>query len=96
MNDQEGLRRADQAKQILDSPLWIEAWGLYRSRLLDIIERADSAATEQVMQAKRLLTAGAAAQAHLTAILNDGKIAAESIKIEAERKRLWNRTGTEG
>lgn len=93
MNDIEQVRRAEQARQILESPLWAEAWEVYRNRLLDIIERADSAATEQVMQAKRLLTAGAAARGHLTAIIENGKVSAETIKMVDERKKAWKRTG---
>jgi len=93
MNDIEQVRRAEQARAILESPLWIEAWELYRTRLLDIIERADSASVDVVMQAKRLLVAGTAARTHLELLVNNGKMSAETIRIDGERKEPWNMKG---
>lgn len=92
MNDQEAVRRARGAKDILENALWIEAWDAYRLRLLTIIETADSNNTELVMQAKRLLTAGATARAYLELLVKDGAISAETIKLDEERekrKKWW-------
>lgn len=92
MNDLEHVRRAAAAKAIIESPLWAEAWESYRMRLLEIIEAADSAHPEAVMQAKRLLTAGKSARGYLERLIVDGKVSAETIKIQeaqAEAKRRW-------
>lgn len=91
MNDIERARRAEQARAILESPVFIEAWETYRARCLDLIERADSNSTEQVMQAKRLLAAGAAARAHLAALITDGKIAVASMELEKQKSPFWKR-----
>ncbi len=87
MNDVERLRRAEQARAILESPVFIEAWEIYRARTLMLIENADSNATEAVMQAKRLLAAGTAARKHLEAIIKDASVAAEDIRVDEERKK---------
>ncbi len=92
MTDQERVERGRQAKEITESPLWAEAWAAYRDKCLALIEDTDSANVERVMQAKRLLTAGKAAQAHLTALVTEGKIAAAQIKLDEERKpKLFDR-----
>lgn len=91
MEKEDRLRRAEQARIVLDSAVWKEAWQLYRDRCLAIIESADSSATEVVMHAKRLLVAGQAAKSHLEALLTDGKIAAEQIKGDKARHTLFGR-----
>lgn len=88
MNEVEQVRRAEQAKQILDSPLWAEAWELYRTRTLTIIEGAGSDDVDTVMHAKRMLFAGAAARKHLEAIIADGKVAAADIE-RGKASILW-------
>ena len=85
MTDEEALRRARDAQQIIDSPLWIEAWDLYRSRLIQVIESCQSDNVEQVMHAKRMLFAGSAARKHLEAVMADGKLAAKDIELKKER-----------
>ena len=92
MNDREYAQRGREAAQFLANPLWVEAWEAYRTRLLEIIEATDSAQPEAMMQAKRLLTAGKAARAYLERLVIDGKIAAETIKMDEVRKaaeRKW-------
>jgi hypothetical protein len=94
MNDLEHKRRGEDAQRIIDSPLWAEAWEAYRTRLLHLMETADSSAQEQLMQAKRLLTAGTAAKAYLERLIVDGKVSAESIRMDEERKKAkwWPRS----
>ncbi len=86
MTDEESLRRAEQARAIVDSPIWAEAWELYRKRLLDMIEACPSDAVDYVMQAKRMLFAGAAAREHLEAVIRDGKVAAAAIELRKVRQ----------
>lgn len=91
MDDEDRIRRADRVRLLLESKEWQEAWAIYRDRLLSMIEGADSDATDQVMQAKRMLVAGHAAKAHLEALMTDGKIAAEQIKFDKARNTLFGR-----
>jgi hypothetical protein len=94
MNDLEQIRRAEQARQIIESPLWIEAWECYRAKLLVIWEASKLNELEQREEAKRLLLAGQAARSHLEMLIRDGKVSAESIKVEEARKKWYQRTGT--
>lgn len=87
MNDEEQVRRAERAKRIVDDPLWTEAWAIYRNRLMDVIDKADSANVELVMHAKRLLAASKAAQQHMTTILQDGAISAATIEMQKQQKK---------
>lgn len=88
MTNSEEVRRGEDARRIIESPIWLEAWETYRTRLLLQIESADSAEQELVMHCKRLLTAARAARAHLEAVLVDGKVAQKQIE---ERKWQVNR-----
>ena len=94
MNDIEQVRRAERAKQFLESDVWIEAWDAYRAKLVAVWEgsKIDDADTRE--QAKRLLMAGQAARAHLEMLVRDGKVSAETIKVEQARKKWYQRTGT--
>lgn len=94
MNDIEQVRRAERAKQFLESDVWLEAWEAYRARLFSVWEgsKIDDVTTRE--EAKRLLLAGQAARAHLEMLVRDGKVSAETIKIEAARKKWFQRTGT--
>lgn len=89
MNDT--LRKAERARQFLESAEWLEAWEAYRSKLLHIIESCDSTNVEAMQNAKRLLTAGQAARAHLERLMVDGKVAAENIKAAEVQKRWFER-----
>lgn len=89
MNEQERIRRAEQARQILDSPLWQEAFSACHAKYLHEIERLDVEAVEEMLRAKRLLLALAEVRAHLESVLNDGKVAKETVRLQDERKRWW-------
>lgn len=94
MSEREKIRRAEQAQQILDSPLWGEAWDAYRGKLLAYIEQADVEDVEGILRAKRLLLAVTEARNHFAALLRDGKVAIETVRMDDERKRWWQSTGT--
>ena len=91
MDDEEHARRGQRARQLLEDPLWQEAWTAYRTRLLEIIEATDSAQTEALLQAKRLLTAGTAAKVYLERLIVDGKVSAATIQAEETRKKWYQR-----
>lgn len=90
MTETEQVRRAEKAKAILESPLWLEAWDSYRKALITLMEKADSNDTEVVMQAKRLLAASQNARHHLEMLIRDGKMASAILEQEENRKRRPN------
>ena len=87
MSEDDKVIRGNNAKRILDDPLWAESWQIYIDRLQEIIRRADSHSVEVVMQAKRLMSAADAAKKHMEAIFQDGKMSAATIELEEKRKR---------
>jgi hypothetical protein len=94
MNDIQQVRRAERARQFLESDVWIEAWDAYRSKLIAVWEGSKIADQETREEAKRLLMAGQAARAHLEMLVRDGKVSAETIKVDEARKKWYQRTGT--
>lgn len=87
MNDTEHLRRAEQAKAIIEAPVWIEAWATYDEKLISIIRGSKRGEVEIREQAKALLDAAVAARAHLTDLMQNGKVVAETIRIDAQMKK---------
>lgn len=90
-SNQDALKRAQHAKDFLASDVWLEAWDAYRSKLLSVIETADSNDVATIQNAKRLMTAGQAAKAHLERLVTDGRVAAESIEFAKREKRWFER-----
>lgn len=84
MNDQDRVRRAQRAKELVENDLLNEAWATYRALMLDRMAHAKTDA--ETLEAKRLLAAADAARAHLDRIIAEGTVAAADIKAEAERK----------
>lgn len=85
MTDQEAQLRGEKARQILESPLWQEAWKVYEERILQEFRECKSDDTARLTQLKALHLAGTAAQKHLEAIVTDGKIAAQALTQERSR-----------
>lgn len=78
--------RGQSAEQVLNNPIWQEAWTAYRLRILEEIEAAPSNNTDMVMHLKRLLAACSAAKGHMERIMKEGQIAAASIEFDNKRK----------
>ena len=89
MNEQEHIRRAEQTRQILESPIWIEAWAAFRDKMLSAFEDSGPMDVEEREQAKRLLDAGYWVRNHLESLLKNGKVATESKRLDDERKKRW-------
>jgi hypothetical protein len=87
MNDEDAVKRGRNAATIINDPLWAESWDIYHKRLHELIDKADSSQVEVIMQAKRLLHAGKAAKSHIESIFMDGKIAAETVRLDEERTK---------
>lgn len=89
MTDAERIRRAEQAKALLENPLWAEAWEAYRQKLFDVIDKTDSNEAETILQAKRLLAAGKAARGYFERLIQDGAVAAKTIELERQHRSGW-------
>jgi len=85
MNDEETVRRAEQARAILESPLWVAAWDAFRAHQ---IEKFEFGPPNEIDEARRTLLAGQMVRAQLTALIRDGKISKET--IEREKKRMFD------
>lgn len=88
MNDQEQDKRGREAQAVLGNPIYQEAWQAVRSRLLEIMGSART--DEATLEAKKMLGLLADVQAHMSRVLQDGKVAAAAIELEREQqKRKW-------
>lgn len=85
MTNEEMIRRADKAKQLLEDGMLKEAWAAYRAALLELMASAKT--DEETLEAKRQLRAADAARGHLERVIAEGAVAAADITVEAERKR---------
>jgi hypothetical protein len=84
--DLKEVRRADEAKRLLENPVYEEAWDAIRQRLLLLMETAQT--DEGTLKAKLALGLLTDLKLHWTRIIGDGAIAAQSLKVE-EQKRKW-------
>lgn len=89
MTNDEQIRRADAARQILEHSLWIEAWAAFRQKMLDDIEQASTDEVERILECKRMLVAATAARSTLEYVIQNGKVALETAKLAKERKHWF-------
>ena len=84
------VRRGEQARQLLDNPVQQEAWDALRKRLLALMETAQT--DEAALKAKLALNLLTDIRSHWVRIVNEGTVAAESIKLEEAKKKWFRRT----
>lgn len=88
MDRDEQVKRMHRAQQILNDPLWAEAWETYRLRVFAAIENAKS--DEATIRGKLMLGVANDVRAYFEGLVNCGKAAAHEIKLEEDRKkRIW-------
>jgi hypothetical protein len=86
------VRRGQRAKQLLDDPLWTEAWEMYRLKVFSAIENAKT--DEGTIRGKLMLGVANDVRQYFEGLINTGKSAAHEIKVEAEQKKsIWSRVG---
>lgn len=85
MTNEELLDRARRAKEIIESPVWVEAWESLRAQLFDTIEHERSDA--HALEARRKLHAAASVRMALERMMSDGAVAAAD--IDAANKRSY-------
>lgn len=85
--DLKDVRRADQARQLLENPVHQEAWDAITGRLRVLMETAQT--DEGTLRAKLALGLLTDLRLHWTRIISDGAIAAQDLKVEQQRKRPW-------
>ena len=91
MDNKDIVRRAQKAEQILNDPLWTEAWETYRLRLFAAIENAKT--DEGTIRGKLMLGVANDVRAYFEGLINSGRAAAHELRLEEERKkkfRLWS------
>ena len=89
MTTDEEIKRGNNAARIINDPLFAEAVDAVRGRLLTIMETAKT--DEATLQAKTCLGLLADIKQHLVRVMTDGRIAAESIKLEQDKRSWWHR-----
>lgn len=88
MTDNEIVARADRARKIIESDIWLEAWDTYSDRILQAFQEAKSDDAETIMQLKRLQVSAAAARKHFEALMVDGKVAMKQIELVQKKPFL--------
>lgn len=78
MTNEELLDRARRAQEILESPLWHEAWDALRAQLFDAIEHGKTDA--DALEARRRLHAASAVRMAFERMMSDGAVAASDIE----------------
>lgn len=86
LSESEVLARAERARKMIESDVWVEAFATYRDRIMQEIEKADSGDEKTVMHLKRLLTAANAAKSHLESLMVDGKVALKTMEFQQKRR----------
>ena len=79
-------RRGDEAKQILSSAVYKDAWAAYEAILLQILSNADTT-RERAEEVRGWLIAARKARGHLERIVKEGVLAEAQIKQEETRKK---------
>lgn len=87
--DLKQVKRADHAKQLLANPVYEEAWDAVRQRLLVLMESAQT--DEGTLKAKLALGLLTDLKLHWTRIIGEGAVAAQSIKVEEQKKKWFHR-----
>lgn len=89
MTDDDAVRRAQSAERITKDPLFNEAWDALRARLLSIMETAQT--DDATIRAKLAVGLLNDLRRHWDRVMADGKVAAESIKLEEDKRKWWQR-----
>lgn len=85
-------RRGQEAKRILESEVYREAWDSYRQALFDAFERVPAEKQETLARLKAAVDVTNQVRSHLETIMADGAMADEQVKaleIERKQKRRW-------
>lgn len=85
MTDQEQAQRGRDVMQMLESPLFLEAWEALRKRLVSIMETA--ATDEGTLKAKTCIGLLNDLRQHWVLVAKNGVVAAENIRLEEEQKK---------
>ena len=89
MTKDDEIRRGNRADAILKDELFQEAWEAVRGRLVVIMETAKT--DEATLHAKTCLGLLNDVRQHFARVVADGRIAAESIKLEKDKRSWWQR-----
>jgi hypothetical protein len=92
MDRDDQVKRGQRAQLILNDPLWTEAWETYRLKVFSAIENAKT--DEGTIRGKLMLGVANEVRSYFEGLVNNGKSAANEIKLEQEQKKsIWSRVG---
>jgi hypothetical protein len=81
------IKRGEEARRILNSQIWAEAWEAYDRRILEAMANADLEPAK-LTRLQGYLVAARKARGHLERLIQDGKLAATEIELDERKKRL--------
>ena len=90
MNLYDETKRADEAQRLLANPLFKEAWQSYEAVLLELLASA-ATTPDKAHEIRGWLIGARKARGHLERIVSEGKLAAEQIRLEEQRKTIKQR-----
>jgi len=79
--------RADKARAILESPVYIEAWDAVRNAIIERIERCSLTDTQTAEDLRRCLKLLKDVRLNIEVMLKDGKVEAFKLSAEADRAK---------
>lgn len=90
MNDQKDAEVGNRVNKFLQSDEWREAWESYESALLAAMVDPKSSVSD-VEHQRKLLWAAKVARQHLERLVQDGKVAAQTINLREEQDSALRR-----
>ena len=86
-NDEEHIRRAERARQLIESDIWGEAWAEFKKHWIDQIIAARLDDPIALLEAKRALDGAERIRSFFERLMVNGKVSAETVRFEKERSR---------
>ena len=88
MSPEERRSRGDEAKRLLESKLWLEAWDSVRAVMLRKLEDLPQEDAQSVMGAKAVLSGMRLARQYMERVVADGVVAVKEIEQAERAKRI--------
>lgn len=90
MTDDEAVTYGREAQAVLGNKAYQDAYKVVEEGLVNELAKSTNTA-EQTVRLQTFLSVGRAYRKYLEKALADGKFAAESIKLNEQRKKFWSR-----
>jgi hypothetical protein len=90
LNDDEAVAYGRQAAAVIGNRAYTDAYEAIERALVDELARSD-VTPERAENARLLLSLGRRYRKYLEKAMQDGKFSAESLKLDEQQKKWWNR-----